>query len=263
MQKSTGACTALFVAFLFSSPTIDPAQAQTAPATAPACEAPSEMTRLDYALTRTALSLISGEPLTIVAVGSSSTAGAGASSPTLSYPNQLEINLKARFPGARIRVVNRGVNGEDAKQMLDRFDEVIADKPDLVLWQVGTNAVLRDLSLEGEAPLIRAGIARLRAAQADVVLIDSQYAPKVLVKPDAAGMVELIRTSASAAGVGVFHRWDIMRKWREVDGQPFEALLAPDGLHMNDWSYGCLAKLLALAITDAARGPAVARAPRR
>ena len=87
--------------------------------------------------------------------------------------------------------------------------------------------------------------------------------PKVLVKPDASGMVELIQNSARIAGVGVFHRWDIMRKWHDVDGLPFEAVLAPDGLHMNDWSYGCIAKLLAIAIYDAARGPAVARAPRR
>jgi hypothetical protein len=147
--------------------------------------------------------------------------------------------------------------------MLARFDQVIADKPDLVLWQVGTNAVLRDENVDGAAPLIRGGIDRLRAAQADVVLIDAQYAPKVLAKTEAFAMVELIRASARAAGIGVFHRWDIMRKWHDADGVPFEKVLAPDGLHMNDWSYGCIAKLLAVAIADAARGPAVARAPSR
>jgi lysophospholipase L1-like esterase len=237
-----------------------PVDAQTG---APVCEAPAELVRLDQPLTRTGLALVMGEPLTIVAIGSSSTAGAGASSPAATYPSRLEADLRARFPGRRITVVNRGVNGEDASQMLARFDTVIGDNPDLVLWQVGTNAVLRDHKLDGEAPLIRRGIDRLRAARADVVLIDAQYAPKVLAKPDAAGMVELLRAAARAAGIGVFHRWDIMRKWREIDGVPFEKVLVPDGLHMNDWSYGCIAKLLALAIADAARGPTVARAPRR
>jgi lysophospholipase L1-like esterase len=264
MQKLVGACAALAVAISLSPLTLNSVRAQSAPsAVVPACEAPAELTKLDQPISRFALSLMMGEPVVIVAIGSSSTAGAGASSPAMSYPSRLQNDLRARFPGVPITVINQGVNGEDARQMLDRFDAVIAEQPDLVLWQVGTNAVLRDHSLEGEAPLIREGIARLRAAHTDVILIDAQYAPKVLVKPDANGMVELIRTSARRAGVGVFHRWDIMRKWHIVDGVPFDKVLAPDGLHMNDWSYGCLAKLLAISIADAARGPSVARIPRR
>jgi lysophospholipase L1-like esterase len=241
-----------------------PTQAQTPAAAAPACAAPNEYTRLEQPLLRTALSLASGEPVVIVAVGSSSTAGAGASSPAASYPNRLEADLRARFPGIPITVLNRGVNGEEAKQMLARFDEtVISEKPDLVLWQVGTNAVLRDHKLANEAPLIREGIRRLKAVHADVILLDSQYAPKVIAKPDAPGMVDLIRAEAREEKVSVFHRWDIMRHWHDVDGVSFESLLSPDGLHMNDWSYGCIAKLLSAAIADAARSPAMARVPSR
>ena len=33
---------------------------------------------------------------------------------------------------------------------------------------------------------------------------------------------------------------------------PFEAFISEDELHMNDWSYGCLAKLLGGAIAEAA-----------
>jgi hypothetical protein len=36
---------------------------------------------------------------------------------------------------------------------------------------------------------------------------------------------------------------------------PFRAFLSPDGLHMNDWSYACLAKALGLAIAEAAERP--------
>jgi hypothetical protein len=43
----------------------------------------------------------------------------------------------------------------------------------------------------------------------------------------------------------------VMRYWREVRHVAFARLLAPDGLHMNDWSYGCMANLLASAIADA------------
>jgi acyl-CoA thioesterase I len=231
---------------------------------APICGAPAEFSRLGLSLRRVAKRLASGEPIKVVAVGSSSTAGAGASSPANAYPAKLEADLKARFPGVAIAVLNRGVNGEDAKQMLARFDEqVIGENPDLVLWQVGTNAVLRDHNLAGEAPLIRDGIRRLKVSGADVVLVDSQYAPKVLAKPDIEGMIKLVGAEAKMAGVGLFQRFAIMRHWRETQGVPFEALLSPDGLHMNDWSYGCVARLLGSAIADAVRSPAVAGVPLR
>ena len=235
------------------------AQAQTAPASAPVCAAPAAFMRLEQPLVRTAARLAAGEALTIVAIGSSSTAGAGASSPAQSYPARLEADLRARFPSARVKVLNRGVNGEDAKQMLARFDEtVVAEKPDLVLWQVDTNAVLRDHAIDGEAPLLREGIARLKAIKADIVLLDSQYAPKVIAKKDIGGMIELLRTIAAEEKIGVFKRFAIMRHWHEVDKVAFETLLSPDGLHMNDWSYGCVAKLMSIALSEAARSPAVA-----
>ena len=63
----------------------------------------------------------------------------------MSYPSRLAVELKALFPRVAITVLNRGVSGETARDMLARFDrDVIAEKPDLVLWQVGTNSVLRD-----------------------------------------------------------------------------------------------------------------------
>jgi lysophospholipase L1-like esterase len=226
----------------------------------PVCSGPKEYTRLQEPLLRTALALAAGDPIVIVAVGSSSTAGAGASSPAASYPSRLEAELKASFPGTPIAVINRGVNGEEAPQMMARFaKDVIAEKPDLVLWQVGTNGVLRD-HVEGREPLLRKGIRELKAAQADVVLIDPQYAPKVIVKPDAPAMVQIIDHEARRERIGIFHRYALMRHWHRMDKIPFRQILSPDGLHMNDWSYGCLAKLLAAAIVDAARGHAEARA---
>lgn len=231
----------------------------------PACAAPPNLGRLDSALARTAERIASGGPLTVVAVGSSSTAGAGASAPSRAYPSRLEAELKLRFPGVSVTVLNRGVNGEDAAKMLARFDEdVLAEHPDLVIWQVGTNAVLLDEKLAQEAPLLREGIARLKAAGADVVLLDPQYAPKVLAKPDAQAMVDLIAATAAAERVGDFRRFAIMRHWRKAEGIPFEAMLSPDGLHMNDWGYACVAKLLGAAIAEASRpAAALARGPRR
>ena len=252
----------LSAASLASVVLLSPALAQ-AQAQAQVCTGPSE--RLDQPLRRTSQRLAAGLPLTVVAIGSSSTSGAGASSSAASYPSRLEVELKGRFPTRTIRVLNRGVGGEEVGDMLARFDKsVFADQPDLVLWQVGTNTVLRGHSLERAQALIHDGVERLRASGADVVLIDAQYAPKVIVRPDAERMVEFLSAEAKAQNVGVFHRFALMRDWLHVQQIPFETFLSADGLHMNDWSYACVAKFLAAAIDEAAtRAPTVAGAPRR
>jgi acyl-CoA thioesterase-1 len=107
---------------------------------------------------------------------------------------------------------------------------------------------------------IRAGVNKIRATGADVVLIDPQFAPKVIAKPDAAHMVELIALTAKQEDVDLFPRYDMMRHWREVDHLSFKAFVSADGLHMNDWSYACLAKGLGLAIAEAATRPVVSAA---
>jgi hypothetical protein len=234
-----------------------------APAQAPGCTGPSD--RLDHPLRRTAQRLASGQPLTIVAIGSSSTSGAGASSSASSYPSRLEVELKERFPTHTIRVLNRGVGGEEVGDMLARFDKaVFAEAPDLVLWQVGTNTVLRGHNLPKAESLIHEGLERLKANGADVVLVDPQFAPKVIARPDHEAMVSFISGEAKAQNVGVFHRFSLMRHWHQVQQIPFETFVSADGLHMNDWSYACVAKLLAAAIDEAAtRASTVAGGPRR
>jgi acyl-CoA thioesterase I len=224
-----------------------------ADASAPRCVAPADLTRLDLPLKRTARRLASRQLIVIAALGSSSTAGAGASSDAATYPSRLMVELAQRFPTQPIIVLNRGISGERAVDMLTRFDEsVAAERPDLVLWQVGTNAVLRGYEHSRSDAVIREGIKRIRAIGADVVLIDPQFAPKVIAQPEIEDMVELISSAAKQENVDVFHRFALMRHWHEVDGVPFDAFLSSDGLHMNDWSYNCFAKALAHAIADAA-----------
>jgi acyl-CoA thioesterase I len=224
------------------------------------CANKAALTRLSYPLAHMAQRIAAGHSVTIVALGSSSTAGAGASGPAASYPSRLEAELKASFPNQAVTVLNRGVNGDVAADMLARFDEsVAAAHPDVVLWQVGTNAVLRDDPLGLVDRLVHDGIARIKAIGADVILIDPQYAPKVIVKAEAEEMVRIISSAAKQAAVDVFPRFTVMREWHDQDGLAFEAFLSADLLHMNDRSYGCIAKLLAAGMVDAVmRYPIVA-----
>jgi acyl-CoA thioesterase-1 len=70
-------------------------------------------------------------------------------------------------------------------------------------------------------------------------------------------MIELIATTAKEEDVDLFRRFDVMKRWREVDHMAFETFVSSDGLHMNDWSYACMAKGLGLAIAEAAQRPVV------
>jgi lysophospholipase L1-like esterase len=231
-----------------------PAIAAEAPAApAVACHAPADLVRLVNPLKRVAQRIAGGQSLTIVAIGSSSTFGAGASSPDRSYPSRLAVEFQALYPKMSITVINRGANGEESKDMVERFDrDVFAHHPDLVIWQVGSNSVLRDRPLSEANRSLLEGLQRLRSSGADVVLINPQYAPKVINKHDVDGMVDLIELTAKQANVDLFERFAVMRYWRLTEDVPFSAFVSPDELHMNDWSYGCLAKLLSGAIQEAA-----------
>ena len=232
-----------------------PARAQ---APASACNVSLDRIQLANPLARFAHKLKGEEPITIVAIGSSSTAGAGASSVAANYPSRLAVELKEHFPHHSITVINRGVGGEEFGDMLKRFDTgVLAEHPDLVLWQLGTNAVIRDDKLSDRDTSIRDGLKKIRAIGADVVLIDPQFAPKVIVKAGVASMIELIATTAKREDVDLFSRFNVMKHWSEVDHMTFETFVSPDGLHMNDWGYACMAKGLGMAIAEAAQRPVV------
>jgi lysophospholipase L1-like esterase len=215
-----------------------------------------DIARFVHPLSRVSLRLSGGLPIKVVAIGSSSTSGAGASSPRASYPSRLEAELRAHFPDHPFTVVNRGVGGEEATDMLARFEtNVMAENPHLVIWQVGTNSLLRDHPLNGRSQILQEGIARLKASRTDVVLMDPQYAPRVLAKPEHDAAVMQIANTAKEQKVDLIRRYDMMRHWHDIEQLPFETFVTADGLHMNDWGYACLATSLGMAIADAATRP--------
>ena len=123
------------------------------------------------------------------------------------------------------------------------------------LSKTTSNAVLLGRPIAPTGLLIDEGVRRLKAAGSDVVLIDPQYAPKVIARHDEHDvglMVALISTVSRDMHINLFQRFALMRYWRLTKGLPFSAFLSEDELHMNDWSYGCIAKLLARAVAEAA-----------
>ena len=215
----------------------------------PSCATPTGLSAIIAPLDRAASRIAAGKPLTIVAMGSSSTLGVGTTAAAMSYPSRLEEELKDRFPNSQIKVINHGVSGQDVPEELVRLErDVIAEHPDLVIWQVGTNAVLRRDDLSADEQLIGRGVALLKESGIDLVLMDLQYAPRVLARPAAAEMEQLIAQLAHHAHVGLFRRFEIMQEWDHTHQLAPVALIGADGLHMTDASYGCLANQLAEAL---------------
>ncbi len=210
------------------------------------CLPPKRVAKSIGSLPHVAGKLASGQPVVIVAFGSSSTQGYGSSSPEFTYPNRLAAQLQRQYPSADITVVNSGHGGEDAPEMMKRLQTSVIDrKPDLVIWQVGTNAVLRNLDPAETAKMVEDGIARIQAAGADLVLVDPQYSPRVTERGESASrMVTLLSKVAELRHVGIFPRFEVMREWHENQALPIDSFVIADGLHMNDWGYACFAQLL-------------------
>jgi lysophospholipase L1-like esterase len=217
------------------------------------CTVPREMTRFTVGLPHTARTIGAGKALVIVAVGSSSTRGVGASNPAHTYPALLNEDLRRRWPQLAVTVINKGVSGETASQMLTRFEgDVLPYHPQLVIWQTGSNEALRTGDIGGYIDTVREGISRLKTIGADVVLVDPQFAPRVLARPAHPFIVDAISALAHDMHVAVFRRFAVMRHLISSGQYKMEDIISSDGLHMNDVSYSCIADLLADSIATAA-----------
>jgi lysophospholipase L1-like esterase len=213
----------------------------------------------EHGLTRFAQSLTAGQAK-IVAIGSSTTAGEGD---IAAYPGRLLSFLQIGYQKANIAMVNKGIGGQEAPIELQRFDtDVIPEKPDLVIWQVGTNAVWQrpdtnppPPSFDETTSAIRDGLVKLsKETRADVILMDLQYVPAVLTpakKDKAIAMVEAISELARDAGVNVFRRFAFMKGLYEIEQVSFDRMVDPrdnDRLHDSEFATQRVAWAVNLAI---------------
>ena len=218
------------------------------------CSAPEELTRFRVALPNTARAIRQGRELVIVAIGSSSTEGVGASDPAHAYPAVLAEELRRRWPRLAVTVINKGVGGQPVTEVRERFErDVLPYRPQLVIWQTGSLAALGAGDLETYSAAIREGIGRLKAARLDIVLMDPQFAPRVLARPLHARVVSSIGAAANDLEVAVFRRFAVMQHWITSGQYTVDEVISRDGLHLNDVSYGCIARLLADSLAAAAR----------
>jgi acyl-CoA thioesterase I len=225
------------------------AQAAANMSAAEICLAANSNLSLGARLPRTADHLKSGEPLKIVAIGSSSTVGLWEFRPAATFPEVMRREIQRLQSNARISVVNSGRVGETIPDNIARFErDVFAFAPDLVLWQLGTNDIAWgghvDDQLKGK---VVQAIHALKASGADVVLIDLQYTPMVLASAYYSRMQALITEVAQQERIGLFSRFALMRKSIDAGLAP-DALVSWDRLHNSTEGYDCIGRALARTI---------------
>ena len=247
---------ALGLAAALSAPGASIAQTPPAAFDLAACPVAADAYVGRAALERSRAAVAAGR-LTILTIGSSSIEGAGASAPDRAFVPSLERDLEARLPGVAVTVVNRGIGGETAEGASRRMArEIEAARPDLILWQLGTNDVLQDRSEDQFVTDFRRGLDAAEASGADVVLIDPQRLPDATTNaafrgrnPTLEARARLIALEADRRGHGVSHRFAAMSGWSGVP----RGGVGPDDLHLNDEGYACWSRMTAEGLAPTLR----------
>lgn len=225
--------------------------APAAPPMSPPCDVPGSDIAAPASLPIVAAALQKGEQkgekVRILAIGSSSTFGTGASSSSMSYPSQLETILEHALKGVDIVIVNRGIAGEVAETTAERIrNEVALRKPDLVLWQLGTNDALARIPLPEFEDTVRSTIRWLKENQIDVVLVGVQYTTRLVRDENYVAIRDSLQKIAAEEKILYIRRYDAMRfiAQRHANLQ----LMASDNFHLNDLGYQCMAEHVAHAL---------------
>ncbi len=188
------------------------------------------------------------QPIRILAIGSSSTWGVGASSSRRNYPSQLENMLEKVLKGVPIDMINRGVSGEIAETTADRLRmEAALVKPDLVLWQLGTNDAVQRIPVDQFERTVSRTISILKRKKIDVVLVGLQYTPKYARDEHYFAIRDALKRVAAEQNVLYVRRFQTMEYISKTKASL--RMMADDDFHLNDVGYQCMAEHVAQAVT--------------
>lgn len=183
----------------------------------------------------------------VLAIGSSSIVGVGASKPSATFTEQLEADLERAFRGTDFDVIGRGMSGEVAAVTANRVRaEALQYRPDLIVWQVGTNDGVTQVDTGKFSTLLTSTLRWLANYRYDVVLIDPQYASRYAGSDHYRLIVRTVHDIARREQVPLVHRYDAMEDLmrRQIN----RSYLANDLFHLNDLGYKCMAEFAAQAI---------------
>jgi acyl-CoA thioesterase-1 len=159
----------------------------------------------------------------ILAFGDSITAGFGLPAGD-AFPARLEAKLNA--DGLAVHVINAGVSGDTTADGLARLDWALAEKPDVVILELGANDALRGLEPATARANLDKMIGKVQASGAKVLLA-GMLAPSNFGEEYQQAFNRIYPELAEAHGVALYPFI--------LDGIALDRQLnQPDGLHPNE-----------------------------
>ena len=213
------------------------------------CDVPAYLLTSDSSLPKVAEAIKGGRPLNVLVVGTrSSTIPA---SETSAYPGRLQAALKEKLPGVAINLsveLQIAKTAEEAAASLVKLVE--EKKPTLVIWQTGTVDAMRSVDPDDFRSAVDEGVAALRNAGTDVVLVNLQYSPRTETMISAPPYLDNMRAVAQQHDVPLFDRFAIMHHWN--DSGDFDLFSTFHGVELAKRVHGCLGRALSKFVIDAA-----------
>ena len=217
------------------------------PALRASCAAPANDIAANAPLPNVAKALAEHKTLEILAVGSAAMDTIGVTSGVKSYPVQLEDLLKVALKGVDVDIINRGTGGEVAQTSADRIrSEVAQVKPDLVLWQLGTNDALSRVDPEQFTDIVKSTIDWLKTNDIDVVLVGLQYTSRFARDESYFAIKAALDKVAKDEGILYVKRYDAMKFISQTRAKVH--LMTSDNYHLSELGTQCQAEHVARAM---------------
>jgi hypothetical protein len=218
------------------------------------CSVPEGLALNDMALPESKAQLAAGKRLVVLVVGGASIGGTAAGGRSYSLPMRTEARLRAALPGKEIAVVTHAIEGGKTRLAADQMAAAIRDTgARLVVWETGSGAAVAGDDLEMFGTELDLGINNVKGANADLILMDLQYAPSIARVMNQTPYCDVIRGASEMASLPLLHRFDLMRAWNDSGELDLDAANSAERIKVARKLYDCLAAVLASGIAQALR----------
>lgn len=219
----------------------------------PRCAVPEALALRDLSLPAAKEAAAHGS-VVILTLGGAHTAGAAAGDQSATYPARLEAALRAALPGLDVTVVNQALPGKIASDLPSLLPGWLTEtRARLVIWGPGGGDLARRTDPTSFMEAVGAGIDAIRAAGADLILLEPPYFPS----PDRLTRIEPYRIrvirAAAAHQIALLPRQGLMHLWAG-DGTLDLTVRDPEARKREARTlFACVAGSLAGPIAEALR----------
>ena len=218
-----------------------------------ACPVPDDLAMHGIALPAAKAAVATGR-LVILAVGGAASAGMAARGEDFTYPARLAARLRMALPKLDVRVVSKAAAGRSAADAVEHLGaDIAASGARLVIWAPGAIEAGTGTDAMALGVQVDLGVARIRAAGADPMLIDLQYAPSIARVIDLPPYRDAVLRAANSDEVPVLDRYELMKRWGEDGVFDLDATDSQARVAMARRLFDCLAAVLAGGIVEAVR----------